>query len=72
VASDDLDKRAWLRSQPGHGPAWAEAIEFGVDVALLELNLAMTPDERFQQSLQMTKFLLELDEAGKALRDPAK
>lgn len=37
------------RARPSYGPAWDAAIEFGVDVTLLERNLALTPSERLHQ-----------------------
>lgn len=43
------------RSLPSYGPAWDAAIEFGVDVTLLEHNLALTPSERLQQLDEMLR-----------------
>jgi hypothetical protein len=37
------------RALPSCGPAWNAAIEYGVDVTLLERNLMLTPSERLQQ-----------------------
>jgi hypothetical protein len=37
------------RTLPSYGPAWDAAIEYGVDVTLLERNLTLTPSERLSQ-----------------------
>jgi hypothetical protein len=72
VRDDDIDRRAWLRSQPSYGPAWDAAIEYGIDVTLIERNLALSMAERFQESLRMTKFALMLDEARERLHGAGK
>jgi hypothetical protein len=41
------------RTLPSYGPAWDAAIEFGIDVTLLEHNLALSLSERLQQLDQM-------------------
>lgn len=46
---DDIDKRAWMRSLPSYGPDWEAAIEFGIDVALIEANLALSFEDRLIQ-----------------------
>lgn len=43
------------RTLPSHGPAWDAAIEFGIDVTLLEHNLALTPTQRLQQLDEMLR-----------------
>jgi hypothetical protein len=45
------------RSLPSSGPAWDAAIEFGIDVTLLERNLQLTPRERMQQAAQHLRFI---------------
>lgn len=35
--------------------AWQRAIDFGIDVSLLEENLRLTPDERLQQLMAMQR-----------------
>jgi hypothetical protein len=45
------------RSLPSSGPAWDAAIEFGIDVTLLERNLQLTPRERMQQAAQHLCFI---------------
>ena len=45
------------RSLPSSGPAWDAAIEFGIDVTLLEHNLGLTPCERMQQAAQHLRFI---------------
>jgi hypothetical protein len=49
VRDDETDRRAVLRRLPSYGPDWDAAIEFGVDVAQLEENLALTPEQRILQ-----------------------
>ena len=63
VRDDDIDRRAWLRGQPSYGPAWDAAIEFGIDVTLIEDNLARTMAERFAQSLCLTQFAARVEAA---------
>jgi hypothetical protein len=43
---DALDKRTWMHAQPSYGPAWDAAIDFGIDISLLEESLALTFEER--------------------------
>lgn len=45
------------RSLPSSGPAWDAAIEFGIDVTLLERNLRLTPLERMQQAAAHLRFI---------------
>ena len=49
---------------PSHGPDWDQAVDAGVDVSLLEENLAATPLERLQR-------LQALVDATDALRKAA-
>lgn len=65
--NDGLDPREWQREQPGYGPAWAAAIELGIDVALLEANLLLTPQERFDQLVQLQRLDDELRAARESL-----
>ena len=37
------------RDLPSYGPAWDAAIEYGIDVTLLDRNLSLTPTERLLQ-----------------------
>ena len=37
------------RALPSYGPNWDAAISFGIDVTLIEHNLALTPTERLRQ-----------------------
>ena len=48
------------RALPSHGPAWEAAIEFGIDVTLLERNLSLTPTERLQQLDDMLRLYFAL------------
>jgi hypothetical protein len=51
-----MDLRATLRKAfPSYGPDWDAAIEFGIDLSLLEENLRLTPTERILQLQQMTE-----------------
>ncbi len=59
--SDSLDKPR--TAFPDYGPDWQAAIDFGIDVSLIEENLKLTVDERFAQLLAMTRFAEALDEA---------
>lgn len=36
-----------------YGPEWAAAVEFGIDVSLLESNLRLTPAERLRELVAM-------------------
>jgi len=44
-------ERGWLSGAdyPGCGPHWRAAIEYGIDVSLLERNLELSPTERLEQ-----------------------
>ena len=37
------------RMMESHGPAWDAAIDYGIDVSLLERNLRLSPTERLVQ-----------------------
>ena len=54
------DPRDWLRQAfPSYGPDWDAAIEYGVDVSLLEENLKRTPSERLDALQDMLDFVAE-------------
>lgn len=55
MVEDNLDKRTWMRLQPSYGPDWDAAIEYGVDISLIEHALSLTYEERFRESLSMTR-----------------
>jgi len=38
-----------------HRTAWQAAIDYGIDVSLLEENLRLTPDERLAQLVAMQR-----------------
>lgn len=40
-------------------PAWAAAVDAGIDVTLTERNLGLTPDERLAQLDAMLKLIYE-------------
>ncbi len=67
MADDDFDRRPWLRRHPSYGPDWDQAIEFGVDVSMIESNLAMTFEERFRESVRLTRFAKTLEAATEKL-----
>lgn len=67
----DIDKRKWMRTQPSYGPDWDAAIEYGIDISLIEQALTLSYEERFQQSLAMTRLAQALEAAGEKLRDSA-
>ena len=71
MLEDDLDKRQWMRSQPSYGPDWDAAIEFGVDISLIEHALSLTFEERFQESLAMTRLAHALDAEREKLNGTA-
>ena len=39
----------------GRGPAWDAAIEFGIDVSLLESNARLTPAQRIRELVAMNR-----------------
>lgn len=51
-----FDQRAMLKgAYPSYGPDWDAAIEWGVDVSLLERNLRLSVEERLLQLHDMTR-----------------
>lgn len=46
-----------LRSEGG--PAWQAAIEYGIDVTLLERNLALSPTDRMRQHDEALRLYFE-------------
>ena len=71
MLEDDVDKREWMRAQPSYGPDWDAAIEFGIDISLIEHSLGLSFEERFVESLAMTRLAHALDDARKKLSDSA-
>lgn len=69
VKDDDIDRRAWMRSQPSYGPNWDAAIEFGIDVTRLEANLQLTFEERLSQLEEMLRLTGELRGEGSTIGD---
>jgi hypothetical protein len=47
------------QEQPGRS-AWQAALDFGIDVTLLEANLKRTPAERLRELVAMNRFQDEL------------
>ena len=45
------------RSMPSYGAGWDAAIEEGIDVALLESNLRLTPAERIQALVESNRWV---------------
>ncbi len=52
------------------GPMWQAAIDFGIDVTLLEANLRMTPDERIQQLMAMQRLFDSVSPPGREPQHP--
>ncbi|PRQ03139.1 hypothetical protein [Enhygromyxa salina] len=42
------------------GSAWQQAIDFGIDVTLLDANLARTPAQRLQELVAMNRLQAQL------------
>ena len=68
--ADDVDKRKWLRTQPSYGPAWDAAIEFGIDVSLIEQNLRLSLEERLAHLERMLALQADLRPEGPVFGDP--
>jgi hypothetical protein len=62
VAMDDVD------AGPDRDPL-IEALKKDVDVTLLQRNLALTPQQRIDQLVEMQRFAAELAEAGRKARE---
>lgn len=59
-----IDLRPVFREHwPSYGPDWDRAIELGIDVAQLERNLSLTPEQRLLNH-QRTRRALTLLRAG--------
>lgn len=50
-------REALLAMYPDAGPAWREAIEAGIDVSLIERNLALAVERRLLQLDEMLRVL---------------
>jgi hypothetical protein len=55
--SDDIDRRAYFKSLPSYGPDWDFAIEYGVDVMMLERNLAFSYEARLRNACNGIRFM---------------
>lgn len=64
VVDDEIDRRVVLRRLPSYGPDWDAAIEYGIDVAQTELNLALTPEQRILQLEALLRLHDELRPTG--------
>lgn len=69
MRDDETDRRVVLRRLPSYGPDWDAAIEFGIDVAQLEENLALTPEQRILQLEGLLRLHDALRPTGPALDD---
>jgi hypothetical protein len=67
---DDIDKRKWMRTQKSYGPDWDAAIEFGIDISLIEQSLQLTFEERLRALEEMLRLMPEPD-AGEPTDGPA-
>ncbi|MGQ0505292.1 MAG: hypothetical protein ACT4TC_08215 [Myxococcaceae bacterium] len=64
---DSVDQRELLRQAfPSYGPDWDGAIEWGIDVSLLERNLQLTPTERIEQLQAMLDFVEQVRKGGES------
>ncbi|MHB8877626.1 MAG: hypothetical protein ACYC8T_28375 [Myxococcaceae bacterium] len=64
-----MDQRDELRQAfPSYGADWDAAIDYGIDVSLLEENLRLTPSERIEQLQRM----IDLHFAQQAARESKK
>jgi hypothetical protein len=67
----ELDQRTALLEAYGHwGPEWVNAIEYGIDVSLLEHNLELTVEERLLQLQEMSNLYSMLRSAAVDGRAP--
>lgn len=64
---DETDRRVVLRRLPSFGPAWDAAIDYGIDVAQLELNLELTPEQRIVQLMELLRLHEQLRPTGPVL-----
>ena len=51
----DGDPETLLARWPSYGPAWDAAVAAGVDVAVIEENLRLTPAERLAELDRMSR-----------------
>lgn len=58
---------ASTQARPVYGPAWRKAEEQGLDMSLIEENLAKTPWERMQDHAGALRLVETLQEAGRRL-----
>ncbi len=49
-----------LGSGSSYGPEWDAAVEFGIDVSLIESNAELTPAERIQELVAMNRLHEEI------------
>lgn len=60
------------RVSRSYGPDWDAALAFGIDGALLEENLAMTPQQRLEALMDLIRLAEENDRARERLRGSKK
>ena len=53
------------RCPPEAGPAWRAACDYGLDMSLVEMALAMTPEERLEEHQHALNLLLEIEASRK-------
>ena len=46
--------------RPSYGPEWDAAVEFGIDVSLIESNAELTPAERIEELVTMNRLHEEI------------
>jgi hypothetical protein len=52
---DEIDSRKIFREMKSYGPAWDAAIEFGIDMALIEESLKRSYAERYLEAVGLTE-----------------
>ncbi len=65
-----IDLRPIFRDEwPSYGPAWDRGIELGIDVADLEYNLQLTPEQRIVQHQRTLRVMEAMRAAVDHARD---
>lgn len=61
-----------MEKEPNLDPIEQQALEFGVDIALIESNLHLTYEERMNQHQYALDLMLECEAAGRKFYERAK
>lgn len=66
-----VDLRPVFREHwPSYGPDWDRAIEFGIDVALVEHSLSLTPEQRLMRMHRASQAVAMLRAGMERARHP--